>query len=429
MIPLSADLPLRSTVEWGQFREARPIPIRYGQAAGALLQYGDSRRLWVWADHPCVSVQRVTVEGQSVAGWDWYTAPDAAGRAVTFVEFTAAVDEGTTPVAEGLGKVHPRTGALIDNPADAIADLATFAGVSVSFDDVDEFRAACARRGLVIGGSIEDTKSVQAWLAEICASVGAVFGPTVDGRAFLYPGGALEPFASAEIDTEWQVSASATLDDLVTACVVNFDWRQGEARQAIELDAPEAVAEYGRRLTTLDLRFCRDARVAYDVAARLLAASARPQWAINASGSRTVLRGRPLAPGHVVSLAHAALPVTGSVQILGVESDVMARAYTITARAPVGAAPAVRVVRQSTAVDSVQYAAASIQTQGDQRVLILRDDAGRPIADARVVLDGAIERRSDTGGRVVFPVALMPPGSHVLDITTADAQFALTVTV
>ena len=51
---LAGPLPLRQSTIWGGYREAVPLPHRYGSVSGALIQYNATRTLFAWADHACV---------------------------------------------------------------------------------------------------------------------------------------------------------------------------------------------------------------------------------------------------------------------------------------------------------------------------------------------------------------------------------------
>lgn len=429
MIPISAPLPIRTTVAWGQFRDAEPIPHRFGSTNGPLIQYDDGRRVWVWADHASAGISLVTIEGQPVANWSWYNAQDRTGRPVTFVEFTDALDEGVTPIAHGIGKVHARTGAPIENPADVLWDvLANMAGQGTDQSAFAEFRDDCARRGIRVAGSISEG-SAQAACVEVCRSIGAVFAPTAQRRAFFWPGAELELFDSVTVDGRWDASADAQLDSVSNVVIVNFDPLDGAPRQSVEIEAPTSVAEFGRHETTIAATWCRDARTAVDLAQRILADSARMRWSVRASATNPVTAARPLRPGHVALLAHPELPIAGRAVILSVQTTPDDGQVALSFLVPDGAPPATRIVRQSFAISPMVYASASVQTQGSERILVLKDDDGRAIANARVVLDGAIERFSDAGGRVVFPASVMPPGAHTLAITTDSAQFELQVIV
>jgi hypothetical protein len=85
MTPLSAPLPLRTTAVWAGFREPVAIPHRYGSTGGALLQYSEDRRVFVWADHPVQAIDAVLVGGQPVGNWQHRNGTDSTGRAVAFV--------------------------------------------------------------------------------------------------------------------------------------------------------------------------------------------------------------------------------------------------------------------------------------------------------------------------------------------------------
>ena len=86
MTLLSA-LPLRTTAEWGDYREPAAIPLRYGSTGGALLLYGTSRNRWVWAGHAVLSVDSVKVNGVEVGNWAFRNTQDNTGRPIALVEF------------------------------------------------------------------------------------------------------------------------------------------------------------------------------------------------------------------------------------------------------------------------------------------------------------------------------------------------------
>lgn len=430
MTPYSADLPLRTTAVWGAFRDLQVIPHRYGDTAGALLPYDEGRRVFVWCDHASVSVQDVLINGQSVFNWQWRNGQDSTGRSVTFVEFSAPVDEGAVATAAGQAKADTRTGALITNPADVLYDiLAGIAGHDVATGDVDLFRAECAARGLSVAGSIAEPVSTQRAAAGVCASVGAVFCPTMDGIARLYPGGSLEGFTAAEISAKVDASASCSLERLANAIVVNFDWQDGAARQAIEVDAPDSVADLGRRERVVNAVWLADPRGAYDLAVRLLRQFARPLWSIKAADVAGTGALRRLAVGQTVNVDHPALPVSGTAMVLACVADPFTDRCELELELAAGAVPRVRLVRTSAAIDPLQYAAVGILTQGDSRVLNLQDADGSPLSDAAVTLNGQWTRYTDAGGRVLFPISLMPPGTHTLEIVQADQAFTVQVVV
>lgn len=426
MIAYSDPLPLRSTVVWGGFAAAQPIPHRYGQTAGALIPYDAGRRTFVWADHACATVAAVTVDGQPAQGWQWSVAQDSTGQAVTFVTFTQSVDAGATLTASGTGKLHAITGQAIDNPADVVVDvLAALAGMNVAAGDLADFRAACNRLGLRVAGSIEARDSAQRVVAGICASVGAVFSPDAPGLCHLWPPEAgSEGTAVATVDQRSGITCSASLDDVATVLAINFDFADGSARQAVEVAAPDAIVDYGRRELALDAPWLADPLVALAVATRLLQAAARPQWRIDADAVPAAVRC-----GQWVSVTHALAPVTGTALALATAYDLQASRTAVSVRMPAGAVPRTVLVRQSAQTAQPAYSSATVDTVGDQRVLTVTDSTGRPLAAARAVLDGTYTRFTDAGGRVTFPASIMPRGSHSIEVTGDGTTLVFTVVV
>jgi hypothetical protein len=417
VISLSAALPLRPTTVWGGFAVAGVVPHRYGATEGRLIQYEPTGRVWCWADHVCDAIDSVTVGGQPAGEWQWRNTLDSSGHAVALVEFGQQQDVTADIVAGGRGKLDAATGQLMQSPADILFDvLAGIAGIALGREMLADFRADCAARGLTCAGSIDAADTAQTIARAICASVGAVFCGVSAPVARLWPGGAL-PAASVRVAAGADVSASSSAEDLCTDVTVNFDFADGAARAAIQLDAPDAIARYGRRANGIDAPWITEPRIAYDVAMRLLQQRARPQWRVSAAG----LRAR-IAPGSVASLDHPALPVSGDCLVLSTDCDLLAGTSSIQCMVPVGDTPVVRLVRQSRRYEPQVFAAAAVQTVGSDRVLTLQDEDGSPIVGAAVALDNNFVRTSDAAGRVAFPANIMPPGQHVLSIQTLDGR-------
>lgn len=419
-------LPLRTTVAWGAFADVRVIPQRYGDTAGELIPYDAGRRVFVWADHASALVRAVTVDGQPVLGWQWRNGQDSTGRGVTFVDFTQAVDAGARPVAAGIGKLSSVRGTPLENPADVVLDvLAGIAGLPVTDGDLADFRAACDAQGLRVGGSIEDAGTAQAIVAQLCASVGAVFSPDAAGLCHLWP----QPFGAAgvtvaAVDGRTTVTSTALLDDLATVLVLNFDALAGELRQSVEVAAPDAVADFGRRERVVEAPWITDPRVALAVAERLLRGAARRTWSVTAAA----VPGR-IRCGQWVEVQHPLAPASGPALVLAAAHDLNTRRTRLTVRMPADPVPRVQLVRQSAQTPADTYAAATVDTQGDQRVLTLTDATGKPLANARAVLDGQWARFSDAAGRVTFPASIMPRGSHTIEVEANGSRLVFTVLV
>lgn len=423
MTPYSAELPLRTTSVWAGFRETAVIPHRYGETGGRCLQYNAERTQWVWADHACASVDDVLVGGQSLSNWQARNVPDNTGRTVTMIEFDGGIEDGVEVVARGRGKLLGDTGALIESPADVVRDMLIIAGRPTTAARLDPFRSACARAGIVVGGSITESITLQSAIREVCDSVGAIFAPDARDLCHLWPGDA--GGIRASIDVRQTLSAGLGLADLATVAVITYAYEDGEPRAAIELEAREPARLYGRRVSDVAMPWVRSARVAAAVGSRLLQHRARPVWAVGVGALLGDIR-----VGDGVSLAHPVLPVTGDYTVLAREADPETQAVSVTLSVPVGAVPVVRLVRQSSMLDPEQYSSAGLQLVGAEYVLTLREESGQPIAFASVTLDGQMTRTTDAAGRVSFPSSAMQPGEHRFDILTQDSRpLSMTVTV
>jgi hypothetical protein len=420
MTPLTQPLPLRTTAVWSLYREAEVIPHRYGRTGGRLLQYDGTRTSFVWADHPVASIDEVLADGLPLGGWEYRAQADSTGRVVAFVVFAEAVEEGVALIARGQGKRHPRTGAALDNPGAIAWDiLANIAGREVSEAQLADFAAEAAALGITCGGSLRGDQTVQGAVRDLAGSVGAVFAATARGLLSVWPG--VEAGAAIGKATTGAASAEAQLQELATDITFRFAFEGGEPLRALRIEAPGVIAERGRRSIELDLPWVTSPRVALAVGTRLLQHRARPQWRVTCA-----VRG-DLRVGDAIELGHPDLPVTGVHRVLERERELDAVDTVVGLRVPAGPVPSVRVVSQAERAASQPYAGAAVATQGDQRVITLREEDGRPIVGASVQLNGTITRRTDGGGRVSFPRLLMPAGEHTLTVTTADGRTLTTV--
>lgn len=414
MIPFTADVPLRSSTLWGGYRESKLIPHLYGDVTSEAIQYNAERTLFVWADHAVSNISDIESAGQPVASADWSNTLDSTGHPVAMIRLNSPLEENSTLTATGTGKMHPRTGAVIRNPATVVWDvLANIAGRDIAETELDDFRDECAALNIEVSGKVSGG-SVQSIPREICASVGAVFSADMPGYCRVYPGGSSRP-AVATIGDTIKISSTADLSSVSNDLTVEYAHADGKPMQTLQVESIESVARYGRRSGTHSAPWISSSRVAYDVAARLLKMRARLQWAVAVDE----ITGAPRV-GDIVALDHVSLPVQGDYMILSRAVDFDADLTSIAFEVPVGDEPIVSLVRVSTAFSPEQYASVSGETSGSSYILTLREEDGRPMAGAAVTMDGSTTRYTDSGGRVSFPGNIATPGRHTLDIVTND---------
>jgi hypothetical protein len=421
-LPLSANLPLRTSAVWGVFGEVETIPHRYGRNRGRAIRYDNSGRRYVWADHASELVTGVRVDGQVTRAWVWRNTQDVTGHPVTMIELSQPTTGEIT--AEGFGKINASTGARIDNPADIITDILT------QIADRDAPNTAwlgyeAAKLGITCAGTLDDADaSIQSAVTAICESIGALWASRARQFARIHPGGLFEGGSTAAdesgqtFDLADLIEATTDITDIVNAVVVEFDHRDGKASQTIELDCPDSVARFGRREQRIDAPWIADARVANAVAERLLTYRAEPSWQYRADQ----LRGDVRTLDVVHWTGATRLPTPESAIVLAAKYDPGTDRSAIELERLTATGAELRLVRQGSAIEDDQVAQVTVQTQADQRRIQIKDTTGAPIAKAKVLLDGTITRYSDAGGWVVFPVHATPPGIHTLTITTEAGE-------
>ena len=108
---------------------------------------------------------------------------------------------------------------------------------------------------------------------------------------------------------------------------------------------------------------------------------------------------------------HPLSPIQGRHRLISAELDLSAASLACTVEAPVGAAPVIETMKLSTAFDPVIQPGVTVEVAGSEIIFTARDEQGRPLAGAKITLDGGASRIADSAGRASFPVQR---GRHVL---------------
>lgn len=417
MSPLTLPIPLRDTTAWGSYREAKPIPHRYGRTGGELLQYDDTRTRFVWADHPCAGIDTVQVAGVDYPEFLFVVERDSTKTPITFVLFNEPIPEGAAVFARGRGKVHPVSGVLMETlPAVAWDILANLCGQPVT-----ESQMAAPGRLLryQVAGSLDSVnQSAQAVLRELAASLGARFAADCPTLFFPWP---MASWGRPIVTLDRSLGAAATsetdIETIVNDLTVKFDFQSGEPRGSVRFEAPDSIREYGRRAGIFEAKWTHVRRDAHDLCTRLLKQQARPAYIITVSGIETRLNvgdevsvgdlPRVACNGPAVVLARAVQPAAGVTDI----------EIAITTGSPAR----VVLLQQSTAVEAQSYVSAEVSSVGVDRVFTIREEDGSPITQAAVTVEDTT-RYTDTSGKVVFPAYLLPAGEYTLTVITQDGR-------
>ena len=112
-----------------------------------------------------------------------------------------------------------------------------------------------------------------------------------------------------------------------------------------------------------------------------------------------------------MDVAHPLSPLAGRHRLVSAELDLSAASLACTIEAPVGAPPAIETVRLSTAFDPLIQPGITVDVANGEIIFTARDERGRPLAGAKITLNGGASRIADSAGRVSFPVKR---GRHVL---------------
>jgi hypothetical protein len=416
---LTDPLPLRRSTELPRYRTDTLLPWCYGRVTIAPVPLDDAGLEWLLADHAIAGVERVTVAGKAIDGWQLVQRLDATGHPIATLRLTQPPKDGAPLAAAIAGRLHPLTGAVLEHPADIAADLLGAAGWSVPVDAFQGLRDDYP--ALTLGIVFNQAGTLRQALAAVIEPLGAVWtaSPLMARRA---GGGA--PVAVLDVASLDSIDAASDSTTLATVARITYarDDSDGRARAALTLAAPAAIERHGRIVVDIDLPAVRTGRDALAIGTARLQDMARPRWSINAT---LQARGQAWALGDTVTLNHPHAP-QGEAMITSLSTGHGAASIALTLTCSAGTPPPIETLSHASAIDKAEAVQQTLYKDG-VATFTVSDDAGNPLAGASVTLDGIDTRTTDRLGQVQFKTER---GPHTLTVYLAGyATFELDVIV
>jgi hypothetical protein len=399
---LAENLPLRTTRMLGDYAVDAPLAHRYGDLSAArfpLLRLSDT--VFFAADHP-MEIDRVFIDDTETLAWETGTKSDDSGHTWQIVTAGSPVAAGSNVSATGKGKRNPRTGALLENPADIIENVLLLAG---RVEDWSALRAECSAESLRIAGSISTIKSIRATLDDITQSVAAIWTP---GMARLYPVLAVNG-PVIELTKARAQNLAVTTDLTDTADILRLSYDQDDAtnkpQRYIELTANPQ--RFGGVVFELTLPWLRSSANAESVGRRLLSRLAGERYDVSLDSTRRDIRpGQWLRP-----VANPSWPFTGADPVIMViEAQIDQKQDGLSGEAIVSM-PEISVTGHSVALSSITQGGVDVSYKNGIATFRFTDPSGNPIKNARVSFDGGQAKTTDDQGVVSFTAS---PGQHKL---------------
>lgn len=397
---LSEPLPLRSARMLGDYADDVWLPEILGDFSNSpfpLYRLDDSR--FFVCDHSA-HISKVFIDRQQAADWAMVLESDGAGHNWTEIWFAAPVDLTAEVSACGTGREDDDTGQLITSPADAARRVMQIAGRT---EDYSQLRAECSGLNLGIAVRLAEPLSIKVHIDAILGSVGGISCP---GMARLYPSAA-EPLPILDLD--WHdvtldagdITAASTDVADVLRLAYDLSDASGRALHYIELSA--SPRRYGGLAKEVLYPYLRTPSNAEAVGRPVLQRLAGERWNV----PFTVMRNK-IRPGQWVRLvAHPNWPLPGAdpvIMVLQAEIEEDSDSIRATGETLIGDKPTVTVTAHSVALPDTIEAGLDVTVRDGIATFTFLDKEKRPIAGARVSLDGAAPRTTDAQGKVSFPV-------------------------
>lgn len=422
---LTAPLPLRTTAGWEEYTETLALPVVYGRVTLSPMRYDASGHLWLIADHPIGGVDRVGIAGVESAAWALQNGTDHNGEPVAVLETQAQIENAVDLAVTVRGALHPQTGALLDRPDLVLWDLLNrVAGYTLDYSDLDDLRAWAQTQGIAIGGILDSTElSIQGAVDSFCRGCGLAWSSEATGFAFPWPGALESNYIHSIADAD-DPNLVAICDgrDIFTIVEVaySYDWAAADHTATVTLRSPSAIERYGEIRQRIEAPWLRNARDAIAYGTRWLQWHARPVWEISA---RVGLSDATI--GESIEIDHRYSPV--SVAVL-TGRNIGETSEHLILQGPAGAVPAITQVGTTGRVDAnLKTQPEALVSTGTIEARFTRPD-GKPLAAARVMLDGAFGATTNVSGEVLF--IGVSSGQHTLVATSVGlAPQIVTVTV
>ena len=189
LIPLTDKIPLRLSCVWGEYKTVKAIPHLYGNVSIEPIPYGTDNKQFVVADHPIQSVQEVYVNDSRVSSYEFINTSDNTGHAIALITFVDPKETSDDIRVVCNGKIHPKTGGMLLNPAEILWDiLANISELEITENDLADFRDTCYQLGIESNGGLVDAdRTIRSQIDEVMLSVGGLWSGGMEGIAKVYP--------------------------------------------------------------------------------------------------------------------------------------------------------------------------------------------------------------------------------------------------
>lgn len=403
-IPLTQQIPLVSTTQLPGYREDKKIPLVYGTVTLEPIAVDSDGYNFVVASHPCEYIESVFIDNAEITGWTWKNVIyDVATMATITLSKAKLTNEKITCIARG--KLNPKTGGLLTNPADIVWDiLANVCGIDLDYYELDQFRTAMFTKGIKLSGAITDgRKTIRSTVDALMNSCGSIWSGQAKGIAIDFMGIAAQPASHIinAVDIK-SISISTNLNQIATACKLsfNFDYGQNQHVKTALFDCVNAIQKRGRTVIDLDAAWLTSSRAAAELGELFLKWKSTAQWLIKIE---TGGDHQSIVPGDWVEIIHPYLP-DGSAVALCTNVDLEITNGNISLQFSIPAEPEQAITLQglSSAFDAATMQGTQIQFANGSATLTFNNDKGQPLAGAKVTLDGSQVRTTDKAGKAVF---------------------------
>lgn len=401
-------LPLKTTAIFGEFDRAEIVPLVYGDMSTSPVPLARINLTDFALDGKIEQVVAVYVSGVQTTSYVVATKFTSTGDPYTLITLARPVQDSDTVSAAVKGKLSPKTGKLLENPADIMEDILSIAGITAIFP---KLRSECSQQDIKLAGVLNTSESVQSHVDTVAGSCGAIW---TTSAARLYPGLPSDAVESVDQFQIEEFSMPTNVGSYAASLRLSFDYNYAKNQPSRFMDLQANPSPFGganERQEVMYLPWVRSAKTAQQIGTRALTRMASITFKIHMRTSN-----RKVGPTDWLLIEHTDIPVPGPqpMVILVSEKNPDSPDNYLEGEITLPTGATVSLVATSSEARLVQGADVQVQYNLLTKVasFTVKDSGGGVIEGAKVSVDNGDVVFTNAAG--IANVSALQPGLHVL---------------
>lgn len=386
MASISNTINLRKTSEFPFYSDNQVIPHIYGVCRITPIPYLNKPNFYIIADHAIAGIKNVWVDNKRYKNFFLHNTSDILGKPISLLELDKPADN---VVVEIDGKQDTSNGQIIQNPIDVIQDILKVAGISITPSRFVNLKSLT--NDIIIHYVLDDNQStIRSIISNIAKSCGFAFSLGLQDIGSLYPTSNLTATKTLTSNRIQNLQATIEAGEIYNRIV--FEYNQDYATNKPQ-DTITLKTGAGDKTLTYSAPEITSNASAVSIATRVLEYYSRYRWNINFDTDDIAS-----VPTDTIEIQHPKLSRTKSFQafVKNAQTDLISRMNRITAEIVLNETPVIVLAGQSK-LYVAEESAISYSYENGVLSIIVKDESGKPIKNAEVIILGKTSKCDSSG--------------------------------